>query len=122
MKRKWGILLAAILLFALAGILLTSAHHRRPMVVVGNLSAQDVAEIRKVVKADMWGRVFPGFSAAVLKGLAANIGAYVKYDISEITSRSPNRAIVEVEKSAMGTQRPCEYALSKGPSGSRVTL
>lgn len=75
MKRKKAILLviAGLAVLALAFLLLFSASGP-PTQVVGELSAQDVAEIKSVVGHKLWHDAFPDFSWQSIKGLPR--GAY----------------------------------------------
>jgi hypothetical protein len=124
MKRKWGILFVLIPLAVLAAVFLPAAGDRNPIVVRGHPSPQDVAEIRKLVKKDMRGRIFPNLSTASFKGLSANVSAYLKYHIVEINTLGPSSAMVMVGDSTNVTasKRICGYSLIKDSNEWKINV
>jgi hypothetical protein len=78
-------------LAVLAGICWQFTRPVKAIPVHGNLSAKDVADIRRVVEQDMRRRILTDFSWKSLKALPANARNYFKYKITEINTDGPKR-------------------------------
>jgi hypothetical protein len=126
MRKKWSILILIVLLAGIAVGFWASLRPRRPVVVQGNLSPQDVANIKSVVSKDMSARIFPRFSLRSVGRLMANLKAYRNNDIMRILLVNPNPAIVLVDVGDFTkpeeTRRNWEYALTRTNKGWAIQM
>ena len=121
MKKKRRILFAAILLGVVGGVLWTSARGQKAIVVYGDLSPREVAEINGVVKANMRKQVWPKFSWATIKALPANVKWYFRHDVRSIALVATEHAYVAISKpkdDEMSTRDI--YEVIKGTNGWKV--
>lgn len=89
-KRKIIAISAVALLGAgLVGFLLTR-DAGPPVVVYGNLSAKDVAEIKSAVRRELWREAFPNFSWATVKELPRSVRRALKAHVIRITAWPQN--------------------------------
>lgn len=84
MKKKRGILLFSALLIVLAAAWWGFGRREKPITVRGNISAQDITEIKDVVRRDLRQDILPEFSLAAIKAMPANLKTYLRYQILEI--------------------------------------
>ena len=82
-----------LLLFAGAG--LVGLFMRRTPSVHGSFSQQEVAEIVRAVRRDMWGEAFPDSSWRTIKRTPRALWAVATSRISEVTQTVGNRARVK---------------------------
>jgi hypothetical protein len=96
LKKKWVILLVAVLVAVITAGVGASFRPRGKMVVEGNLSASEVAAIKRTVTKDMRARIFPKFSWKNIKKLPANYRTYSRNEIIRIQQLTPLAAMVYV--------------------------
>jgi hypothetical protein len=97
--RKKRIVLVALVLLVMGGVLWFVTHREEEVVVRGNLSATDVAEIKRAVRSEMRREVFPNFSWSSVKGLPAAAWKYSQNTIRVVTvQESMGEVIVFVGK------------------------
>jgi hypothetical protein len=118
MKKKWGILVVIVLLGVLAAAVWTFSRPEKTIVVEGNVSAQEVREIKQAVKSAMRKQVFPGFSWSNLKAFPARANRYLRRDVRSITAYGPDDAAAVVAESVRTNSSPRElYCVAKGTNG-----
>lgn len=83
--RRKRIVVVGFVLLVVGGVLWFGTHLEDNVVVVGNLSATDVAEIKRAVHAEMRREVFPSFSWASVNGLPAAAWKYSQSTIRFVT-------------------------------------
>jgi hypothetical protein len=106
MKKKWGILFVLILVIGAAGTLWTLTHGQKPIPVQGYASAQDVADIRRVIKHDLRRTIFRTFSWASFKELPGRIKTYLRCELLEIDApKDSNLAFVQVRLDPPGVRQ-----------------
>ncbi len=115
MKRTRGILAAAILLAVLAAGVWIFSQPEKSVVIKGNISAQDVREIKQAVKNAMRKEVFPSFSWANLTAFPGRARWYFQRHVRSIEVIRPGQVMVQVETgSGMRITRIDAYYVEKG--------
>jgi hypothetical protein len=119
MKKKWSILVTIILLVVVAAAVLIFLRPNNVVVIKGNLSPQEIAAVKSVVKKDMAKRLLPDYSGASIRGLVPNLRAYFKYNIVEINSPGPRVAAVKVGdgRTVAASKHICDYELAETTNG-----
>lgn len=117
MKKKW-IILISILLLVSAGIVWFNTGSETPIVVKGDLSAKDVAEIKRVVRHHIRQFIFTDFSWKSVKALPGNIKSYSHLKFTNIELSSNGLVKVSLEKLLNPKQSGNPYyQLTKGTNG-----
>ena len=123
MKKKRTVLLAFLLLL-FSGILWFALHRDEKIVVEGNLSATDLAEIKRLVRSEMRRRVFPDFSWASVKALPASSLTYLQSQVLFIYAPANDPVLVAIAKSrrpdASGNFPSDNLSLMKDADGWRI--
>jgi hypothetical protein len=92
------ILAISIVAVVVAGICLLPMRPAKAIPVNGNLSAQDITDIKRFLKRDLRRKILPDFSWRSFKGLPAAARNYFKYEILEIdASTDPNETVLFVK-------------------------
>ena len=102
-KRKVIIIVALALLGTGIAIFLLTRDSGPPVVVEGNLSAKDVAQIKSAVRRELWKEAFPNFSWATIKALPHSVKKALRSQVAEI--RTENGLLNPVQYSDSNTMR-----------------
>ena len=123
--RKKKVILVIVLVFLGAGlaVFLLMRDSGPPVVVSGNLSAEDIAQIKSAVRRELWREALPNFSWAAIKSLPRSSRRVTKVRIVRISDFSflngTQLARVEItEPHEPGhIQMPDFIDVTNGPSG-----
>jgi hypothetical protein len=88
-KRKVVIIIALVLLGAGIAVFLLTRDSGLPVVVQGNLSAKDVAQIERAVRHELWREAFPNCSWATFKALPHEVKRVLKTRVTEVSRAGP---------------------------------
>lgn len=113
-KNRKKIVVALVLFLAAVGVCWLLTSRRAPMVVVGNLSQKDVAEITRAVHHQMWRNTFTRFSWKMLKELPGNVLRNATCHISGVYGEGGS-AVVLVANSK--SRPPTMFEAQKGEKG-----
>jgi hypothetical protein len=113
-KNRKKIALVLVLILAVVGVCWVLASRRAPMVVVGNLSQKDVAEITRAVRHQMWRNTFKRVSWKMLKELPGNVLRNATCHISGVYGEGSS-AVVLVANSK--SRPPTMFEAQKGEKG-----
>jgi len=116
-------MLVGLVALVLGGIVWFAMRGGQKVVVVGNLSAADVAEIKHLVNAERRREFFPGFSWGNAKELPNTVSEYCRSSIVCVISSNNNVALVQVGRITrrggyLITRFP-DFSLIKGTNGWR---
>jgi hypothetical protein len=120
-KKRLPLIALALLLFA--AIFYFSFHRDKQIIVVGNLSAQDLAEIKTVVRAEMRHRILPDFSWSSIKSLPASTMDFFQNRIQTIIVTADSKASVwftPQHDEGFNALNLEAYELEKGTNGWRL--
>jgi hypothetical protein len=123
MRKRKIIAIIAIVLFGMAlTVFLLTRDTGPPVVVTGNFSVQDVAQIKGEVRRELWREVLPSFSKETIIELPRQARRAFTTHVGEIRSfnaaspGSSNKAIASI---VVGKNYVIVYAFTNGPSGWR---
>jgi len=123
MKRNRIILISAVLLVLAGVIWFNTVGKQRPVTVVGNVPAKDIAQIERVVRHDFRQRIFPDISWQSLKHLPNNIKNNWPYKFDTILAYGDGKVTVTVKcpSPIKGVGWEWVYHLANGPGGWTIT-
>ena len=121
-KRKFIIITVLSLLGAGLAVFLLTRDSGPPVVVKGNFSAKDVAEIKSAVKRELWHEAFPNFSKQSIMMFPRMAKRAFTTRVSEVGTMgwpkdaAKNDAYALLSANALGTA----YFMTNGPLGWRT--
>lgn len=116
--KKRGILAVAILLVVLTAGVLTFSRPEKAIVITGNVSVQDAAEIKQAVRKAMRRRVFPYTSWPNIRAFPTRAISYLRQDVRAITIITPDYSSVVVAKSSSTNIASIDrYGVTKDTNG-----
>jgi hypothetical protein len=122
-KRKVVVIIVLALLGVGLAVFLVTRDSGPPVVVHGNVSAKDVAQIKSAVRRELWRDAFPNFSWATIKALPRSMRRVQKVRIVRISGltlfNGTHLANVRIEEphEEGRFQPPYDYDFTNGPNG-----
>jgi hypothetical protein len=123
-RRKEVIVIVVLALFGAGlAVFLLTRDTGPPVVVKGNFSAKDVAQIKSAVRRELWREAFPNFSWATIKASPRSVRRVTKLRIFRITgftsfNGAPTARVQISEPDPWGAPRlayDCDF--TNGPNG-----
>ena len=122
-KKKVSVIVALMLFGAGLAVFLLTQDSGSPVVVHGNFSAKDVAQIKSAVKRELWREALPNFSWATINALPRSVRRVTKVRIVFISGFNlwngtpvANVQIVEAHEPDRFQPR-YDYDFTNGPKG-----
>ena len=116
-KKKVIVIIALVLLGAGLTVFLFTRDSGLPVVVEGNLSAKDVAQIKSVVRRELWRESLPNFSQATIKALPQSIRRVRKVQVVRISCFSWINGTQLARVAMTESHEPGWSQLPYGPGG-----
>jgi hypothetical protein len=128
-KRKVIAMVGLVLLAAGAAVFLFTRDSGPPVVVHGDLSEKDVAQIKSAVKRELWKEAVPNFSWATLKALPRSVRWALKVRLRSISGPSTVNGTTEARVGLEGPNKPGGlilisphgFIVTNGPNGWAVS-
>ena len=118
MNKKRIVLISLSLLF-LGGAVWFNAGSEPPIKIIGDLPANDLAEIKSMVRNQARRTIFPSFSWKNVKQIPTNIKHYSQFKFKSIerSSKGVVSVFVSLGKGPDSYEFESRYELSKGTTG-----
>jgi hypothetical protein len=88
-KKKVIVIVVLALLGAGMAVFLLTRDSGPPVVVKGNFSVKDVAQIKSAVRKELWKKAFPNFSIKTFKALPHEVKHLLKTRVTQVSGYVP---------------------------------
>jgi len=113
-------MLVAMVLLVAGGAIWFIAGHEERIAVRGNLSARDLAEIKRAVRSELRKEILPDFSWRSIKSVPSEASKYLQRRIKVVVQAGDTNAVFV---GFGNSERPFDsFSLIRGTNGWRVNL